>query len=317
MLFNEPDLQHFLTLPTQVVRDIVHPEKLSVSLLLNGTRRWYFSEYFDTPPQDNSYFPHYLETVLIKLSQLLDMTASHGAYRIFVPVYSWYQSQRNPYAHQFLLKGIQALTNHPQLVDVYTRHNCQVRFYGDTSYMPSEIAESIQQPLDCFDGEPEHIIYFGVDGGNPYNHTFEIVTKFAAEHGRAPSWEDMVELYYGDRTIRRLEILIGFNRIYSRGGIPHLLEGGDRIYVTLVTPLVLSEKGLRTILHDYLYASHDFGRDYRDVHPNEIIRLKSFYDANRDNIVGLMRKYEDLVYPLPGIAWPEEMDHIYESIFAR
>lgn len=316
-MLQEPDLQSFLTMPTQIVRDMVYSEKLSVSLLLNGTRRWYFSEYFDTPPQDNSYFPHYLDTVLTRLAQLLEMAVRHGTYRIFMPVYSWYQSQRNPYAHQFLLKGIQALTNYPLLLDVYTRNRCQVRFYGDTSYMPPEVAETLRQPFNCFEGEPDHIIYFGIDGGNPYNHTFKLVADFAAQHGRPPTWEDMVEQYYGDRSIRRLEIMVGFNRIYSRGGIPHLLEGGDRIYVMLVTPLVLSEKGLRTILHDYLYASHDFGRDYRDVHPNEITRLKHFYEANRDNIVGLMRKYEDLVYPLPGVTWPDTMDRSPSSIYAR
>jgi hypothetical protein len=60
-------------------------------------------------------------------------------------------------------------------------------------------------------------------------------------------------------------------------------------------------------MHDYLCNRHDFGRDYKDIRPNEIQWLKSFYAANQDTVVGLVRKYEDLVYSLPAIHWPEAM----------
>src|SRR6059058_2635588 len=83
-----PTLDEFLSWPSNAVRDIVYPQSLSISLLLNGTRRWYISQHFDTPPKDNSYFPHYLETVLIRTAQLLSMLSEHGLRRIFIPVYS-------------------------------------------------------------------------------------------------------------------------------------------------------------------------------------------------------------------------------------
>jgi hypothetical protein len=73
-----PDEHEFLALPSDAVYDLVYPRRLSVSLLLNGTRRWYVSQYFDTPPTDNSYFPHYLQVVLEKLTELIAMLAENG-----------------------------------------------------------------------------------------------------------------------------------------------------------------------------------------------------------------------------------------------
>jgi hypothetical protein len=307
-----PSLDEFLELPTETVHSLVYKNQWSISLLLNGTRRWYIAEHFDAPPTDNSYFKPYLEEILYRLADLITMVADHGLYRVFLPVYSWYQSERNPTAHKYLMRGIQALVNHPRMLLTYRQTNSAFRFYGNPEFLPEEVSTMIQDPSQVYRDAPSHHIYYGVDGGNPYNYTLQLASAFFQQYGRAPEWEDMLEMYYGDRTINRLEIMVGFNRLYSRGGIPHLLEGGDRIYATVVSPLVLNQKGLRTILYDYLYGSHDFGRDYQDIHPNEIRRLKRFYEANQDTIVGVMRKYEDLVYPLPAIRWPKEMDHIGE-----
>jgi hypothetical protein len=236
------------------------------------------------------------------------MVAQHGIYRIFMPTYSWYQPRRNPNAHKYLLKGIEALTNHPDLVSIYEKIGYGLWFYGDMSHFPDTLQRVLRRPLDTTPQEPKGMIYYGIEGGNPYDHTFQLTYEFIERYGRAPSWSDMLEVYYGDRTLRRLDILVGFNRIYSRGGIPHLLEGGDRIYTTMVTPLVLNETSLRLILYDYLYNNHDFGRDYKDMHQSELDRLKNFYAANQNSVLGLMRKFEDLSYPDPKFTRTEDFD---------
>jgi len=304
-----PSKDDFIALTSEHVYDLVYEKRLNMSLLLNGTRRWYIAEHFDAPPQDNSYFQHYLEQTLAQLSQLLTMLAGHGVYRVFIPVYSWHQPQRNAEAHKFLLKGIQALLGYPALVEAYKRSRWEVRFYGDMSSFPDSFVGALQNPPRYIAGEPEHIVYFGVDGDSPHNHAYEMAYEFGQSVGHAPTRQDMMEMYYGDREIGPLNILVGFSRIYSRMGVPHLLEGEESIYVTAVTPLVMSEYSLRSILHDYLYNRHDVGRDYQHVHPNEIQRLKQFYDANRDTVIGLTQKYEDLVYPKPAIQWPDAMDN--------
>ena len=131
-----PSKEDFIGLTSEHVYDLVYEKRLNMSLLLNGTRRWYIAEHFDAPPKDNSYFQHYLEMTLAKLSQLLTILAEHGVYRVFIPVYSWHQPQRNAEAHKFLLKGIQALLGYPALVETYKRSRWDVRFYGDMSSFP-------------------------------------------------------------------------------------------------------------------------------------------------------------------------------------
>jgi hypothetical protein len=241
------------------------------------------------------------------MGRLLDMLAEHGIAHVYLPSYSDDQQDRHPAAHKFLIKGIQALTKHPALMAAYRKHNYGIRYYGDVSYLPKELHATIQNPPRFHRGDAEHFIYYGIDGGNPYSHLFKLSHQFSLMHGRAPSWDDMLELYYGDRGLQPLDILVAFSRIYARLGIPPLLDGNDRIYATAVTPLELNETQLRKILYDRIFNTQDRGRMYTDVHPNELARLKRFYAANQDTVIGLTQKYEDLCYPLPAPVWPAEM----------
>lgn len=306
MTFSNVD--DFLNLPTESIREIVYPRQLNISLLLNGTRRWYISRYFDAPPKDNSYLSHYLKTVLDRLAELINLLAEHGLYRIFMPVYSEDQLRRESTAYEYLVKGIVSLKQYPALMQQYAAHRFGVRFYGDASFIDDSIRSELLRPLCYGEGAPAHELYYDVNTSNPYNHMLRLSHEFSMTHGRAPAWEDMLEMYYGTRSMEKLNILIAFNRLYSRVGIPPMLEGNDRIYMTVVTPLVLNARSLRRILYDYLYNNQDAGRSYVNVHPNEIQRLKRFYEANQETILGLTRKYEDFVYPLPGPTWPSGMD---------
>jgi hypothetical protein len=294
-----PDLNEFLTLPLHAIYDIVSSQALTISLLLNGSRRWYIAKYFDAPPTDDSYFPHYLDTVLVQTGRLLTLLAEHGLYRVFLPVYSPPQENRHPQAYQVLLQGVDALTHHPSLLDAYQQSGYTVRFFGDMMGLPRDLLSTLRKPIQLDTDAPRHALHYGVNIRNPHNHLLQLTYQFGVVHGRAPSWADMVELYYGDRSVRPVNILIAFNRTYSREGIPPLLEGHDRIYTTVVTPLVLSQIALRRILYDYLYNNQDPSRNYTDIHPNEVQRLKHFYAANQEVVMGLMEKHEDLVYPAP------------------
>lgn len=309
-----PDRDLFANWPISQIHELVYPQQLSLSMLLNGTRRWYISKHFDAPPTDNGYFPHYLETILSSQADLLRMLANHGIYRVFIPVYSEHQNQRHPEALKFLLKGIQSLIKHPKLVNVYEEFGWGVRFYGDTSHFPEDFAAELRNPPAFTHEPPRHYVYYGVEGGNPHNYALRLAYQFGFEHQHPPTWEDMLAAYYGDPSIRPIDILIGFNRIYSRMGIPYLLDGEESIYVTVVSPIVLSWSGLRFILHDHLYHRHDIGRDYQQIHPREVQRLKRFYAANQNTILGLTHKFDDLVYPASSVNWPEEMDNLWMDV---
>lgn len=307
-----PTREEFLRLPVETVHEIVYQRQLSISLLLNGTRRWYLSTYFTTPPTDNSYFPHYLETALGKMADLIDLLVSHGLYRIFMPAYSWHQSRENPAAkrhaeaHKYLIKAIESLAGHHRLADAYRRTNSALVFYGDMNTFDPDFVQSLRHPPVYHQGTPEHYVYYGVDTDNPHNYGLQLAYEYGQKCGHAPEWHDMLEMYYGDRSLRPLDILVGFSRFYARMGVPYLLEGEESIYATAVTPLVLSEESLRTILYDFLYNKSDRGRDYRYIQPTEINRLKEFYKAHQHTVLGLSQKYETLVYPTMDNAQPQQ-----------
>ncbi|MFN8375319.1 MAG: hypothetical protein U0694_20880 [Anaerolineae bacterium] len=279
---------------------------MSISLLLNGTRRLYFANNMDKPPTDISYMADQLEFILTNMARLLAMLAEHGITHVFLPSYSEAQEARHPEIRKYLLKGLQALTTHPDLVQVYQQYNYGVRFYGDPSALPSEVSKTLTAP-PRYTKTPEHFIYYGVDSGNPHDYIFQLSYAFSRKVGRAPKVQEMREIYYGDANLRPLDILVAFNRIYARLGIPPLLDGNDRIYATVVSPLELTQTALRGILHDRLYNTHNVGRDYLDLSPEQLERLKAFYSVNRDTVMGLLQSYEGLTFPLPAPNWPAAM----------
>jgi len=79
-----PSLDEFTQFSDEQVAELVYPHQLGVSLLINGTRRWYVSKYLSSPPEDDSYLLHYLQVVLERLAELFTLLASHGVYRVFI-----------------------------------------------------------------------------------------------------------------------------------------------------------------------------------------------------------------------------------------
>ncbi len=306
MQLTMPSKEEFIEYPVKLIHQIVYERHLSMSLLLNGTRRWYISTYFSAPPTDSSYFPHYLETALCKMADLIRMLVAHGVYQIFMPAYSWHQSpenpnrKRHPEAHKYLIKAIESLAGHHSLAESYRDTNTALRFYGDMGTFSPEFVESLRHPPIYHQGEPNYYVYYGVDSYNPHNYGLQLAYEFGQKNGHAPTWEDMLEMYYGDRNLQPLDILVGFSRFYSRMGVPYLLDGEESIYATAVTPLVLTEKSLRTILYDFLYNKSDRSRDYQFIKPHEINRLKEYNSQHRNTVLGLSQRYESLVYPTMG-----------------
>jgi len=318
-----PSKAEFLDYSVETIHEIVYERRLSISLLLNGTRRWYISTYFNSPPTDSSYFPHYLETSLGKMADLITLLVEHGLYQIFMPAYSWHQSpenpgaKRHPEAHKFLIKAIESLAGHHRLADAYRKANAALRFYGDMGTFDLEFVNSLRNPPVYNEKLPSHYVYYGVDSYNPHNYGLKLAYEFGIQYGRAPSWEDMLELYYGDRNLRPLDILVGFSRFYSRMGVPYLLDGEESIYATVVTPLVLTQESLRTILYDFLYNKSDRSRDYQYIKPHEIQALKVFNRQNQNTVLGLSQKHGSLVYPVMGTANKADKQNVDEVQTSR
>jgi hypothetical protein len=304
---HDPGKQRFLSLSDAEVSALVAPHRLSISLLLNGTRRLFLATKLGAPPTDLSFLPACLDFIHCGMADLIRMLMHHGIHRIFLPAYSEDQHARDARAHHYLLEGIRRLTTHPALVQAYEDGRYAVRFYGDTTTLPESVQPYVA-PVEFAGGSPpERFVHYGIDGGDPYRYIFQIVHDFGQRHGRPPTRNEVTEIYYGEREVRPLDIMIGFNRVYARLGIPPCLDGRDHIYTTAVSPLALTATMLRRVLYDYLYCNHDRGRNYLDVGDRQLGRLQSFYSENREAIIGLSAEIDGLCYPCPSIRWPSEL----------
>lgn len=301
-----PTEAEFLSMSDEEVRAIVAPRRLGISLLLNGTRRLFLATRFDAPPRDLAYLPECLDFIHRSMADLLRLLSRHGLYRVFLPSYSSDQRERNPQAHRYLVEGIRLLTSHPALVRTYQDEGMAVRFYGGVDELP-EPARPHVAPADFGEGPPRAFVHYGIDGGDPYRHVFQLVYELGAMYGRPPTREELVTVYYGEPDVGRLDILVAFNRTYARLGIPPCLDGQDRIYTTVVSPLVLTAPMLRRILYDHLFRSQDRGRDYLDLGPRQHQRIKAFYAQNRETIMGLTTQLDGLCFPSPSVRWPREL----------
>jgi hypothetical protein len=297
----------FLSLSDDEVRTIMAPHRLGISLLLNGTRRLFLATRFATPPRDLEYLPACLDFIHRSMAELVGLLVRHGIHRVFLPAYSADQRDRDPRAHRYLVEGLRLLTSHPALVRAYQAQGIAVRFYGAVDELPVPAREHIA-PADFGEpGRPRAFVHYGIDGGDPYRHVLRLAHELGAEHGRAPTREELVERYYGEPDVRRLDILVAFNRTYARLGIPPCLDGQDRIYTTAVSPLVLTASMLRRILYDHLFRDQDRGRDYLDLDERQHRRIKTFYAHNREAIMGLTIERDGLCFPSPAIHWPREL----------
>lgn len=301
--------EEFLQLSKGEVAERLGPHNLSISMLLNGTRRAFIAEHFDTPPTDHDFLEACLDDILVNIGRILEMSAELGIQRVFLPSYSSDQTNgRHEEAYKSLLNGLKALTHHPALLKAYRDYQYEVRFYGDMSYLPEEVSVELANPPKFHEGDSKFVVYYGIDGGNPHEFILKLTYMFVMNEQRPPSWQEMVKMYYGRDDVQPLDILVAFNRIYARLGIPPLLDGKDRIYATPVSPLKITEKAMRDILYDYVYNTQDRARSYIDINPDEIRRLKQFYNANQDTVIGLTKRYDDLVYPIPTLNWPTDMN---------
>ncbi|WP_149038142.1 hypothetical protein, partial [Kitasatospora sp. MBT63] len=188
---------------------MIYDQKLSISLLLNGTRRWYISTRLTSPPTDDAYLTDCLDATLCGLADLILLLTGHGIHRIFLPTYSWHQSPENPNptrppeVHKFLIEGIKSLVTHPRLVDAYRESGTSPRFYGDLGRSAPWIRKLVLEQPNFTVDSPRHYVHYGVDSDrSPHGHGLEIAYEFGKENGRAPTREDMIGAYYGDRGVR-------------------------------------------------------------------------------------------------------------------
>ena len=102
-------------------------------------------------------------------------------------------------------------------------------------------------------------------------------------------------MYYGEY-ISQVNLFIGFDKFWVFD-MPILATENADLYFTPSPSLYLSDRQLRAILYDHLYARWLPEPDYETLLPHARNRMRAFYRANADRVFGVGVVYDGIWYP--------------------
>ena len=230
---------------------------------------------------------------------------------------------------QMAAEGFARLANHPNFLDFYKAYGVRVRFYGDYrkffdptpyAYLSDLFDEVTAQTM----AHDRHRLFFGLFAHDPTEAIAELAVRHYVEHERVPDKRALIEVYYGEY-VEPVDLFIGFGK-FRAFDMPLVATGREDLYFTISPSLYLTERQLRDILYDHLYARtrtkvdlqpeelRGILRDHRhissganlDLQPDDWALIRSFYQANlgRTMGVGVKHKRSGFWYPLPQVKLP-------------
>lgn len=269
-----------------------------------GTARWFILNHLDGWPGDMSYWPGYLQQGGRQFLRIAQMFFDHGVRTLFTHaiVPGQLEGRDERYVSLALTSGMERLAATPEFLQFYQENGVRVRFFGD--YRRELERLECEGTLARFDEVQDrtrtndrHVLYWGFNSQEDrITPVLELAVEFYQRHGRAPSREEVVRLYYGE-AVEPVDIYVGFNRPRTAGLMPPLLEGHADLYFTVGLSFDFSERQLRSILYDHLFARRGRHRDYAELPASAFAEMRSFYLLNQEGVTGVGRRYE------PGAIW--------------
>lgn len=269
-----------------------------------GTTRWFILNYLDGWPGDMSYWQGYLRQGGQQFLRIAQMFFDHGVRTLFTHaiVPGQLEGRDERYVRLALTSGMERVATTPDFVRFYEENDVRVRFFGN--YRRVLEGSEYKGALDRFDeaedrtrANDRHLLYWGFNSQeDQITPILELAAQFYRDHGRAPNREDVVKLYYGE-TVEPVDIYVGFNRPRTSGLMPPLLEGRVDLYFTVGLSFDFSERQLRSILYDHLFARRGRHRDYTELPSGAFAEMQAYYRLNQGGVTGVGRRYE------PGAIW--------------
>jgi len=145
-------------------------------------------------------------------------------------------------------------------------------------------------------------LFFGVFGSNPVETIAALSVEHHSEHGSIPDERQVIEAYYGEY-IGPVNLFIGFNKFWVYD-MPLLATDNTNIYFLIPPSLYLSQEQLRNILFDHLYLRWAPEPDYEALPKDAIERMRIFYQANKNGVLGIGSLYDGIWYP-SGAKYPD------------
>jgi len=301
------DRQAFLSLPTTEIAHRVKENGPQVCVFtVNGTRRWFALEYGGKAEHSaGSYF----EAVKRRHLEICRLFFDHGVETLLFPAFGKYVVNRGEKYMRVVVEAMTQLTSHPDYVSFYKSYGVRLRFYGD--YRKHLTGTPYASLCDLFDRAGEKAlaagqrrILVGVFAHNAAETVAELAVRYYQTHGRTPDIEALVEMYYGE-PVPPVDMFIGFSK-FRAFDMPLLSTGRESLYFMVSPSLSFTEQQLREILFDYLYTRRSRKTDYSALTTDAHASLKTFYDANIGQTVGVggVHRLSGLWYPLPAVTLP-------------
>lgn len=287
-----PSLEEFLKLPTEEVADIVRASGSKVVVFpINGTRRWFMLEYGNREFEDP--IAAYMDIAQTRHVELYRLFFDHGVETLITPIIgAEILATRNAYMQKIGGEGLARLASHPEFLEFYEKHGVRVRFYGD--YRKNLMNSPYEFLLDLFDEiifKTRHNnrfrLFFGAfaDNLNSTNIVAEYSVKYFKQHGRVPTREEIVSMYYGDY-VEKVNIFIGFDR-FAVFDYPLINWGEEDLYFMISPSAYLTSKQLREILYDHIFTRRALEVEYISLPSNALKRTRKYYLENREFTMGI------------------------------
>jgi len=306
------NVETFRDLATAEVARLVRAAGPKVCVFpVNGTRRWFMLEHAVEAGED--FTAAYLALMVRRHIELYQLLFEHGLDTLLTPIFGPDIMARGEEYVRMATDGLTRLTSQREFLEFYEHYQVRVRFYGD--YGKYFDATPYAHLSDLFDAATErtmshdrHRLFFGLFAHDATETVAELAVRYHAQHGRVPDKRALVELYYGEN-VGPVDLFIGFDR-FCAFDMPLVATGDQDLYFTVSPSPYLTQRQLRDILYDHLYARRRGEPDYAAMQPDDWLLMKDFYRANLGKTLGVGARQErgGFWYPLPQVELPASFE---------
>ncbi len=297
----------FLELTDEAIRKLVKEKgKPKVGVFVaDGNRRLVLSGKRSEPSSETFYL-EYARFFVDALKESINIFFNHGLETLFFPLFgpsllarkNGFQTITIPYVYREVFKS-------PEWRQFYRQEGIRVKAYGDLSRMDEidklqlNMKEGIEECVRQTSGNGERSIFFGfmadmsLEGSIPAR-----IINLYNEKKRIPSYEEIVEDYYGE-AVAGADFVLFSNKL-SLGSLPPLIStAGTRLYYFPAPGfLAMSAKSYRDILFDLLFHQPEATTGEFSTHRNgELDSLEAFYKIHKSSIIGTGQKIGEFWLP--------------------
>ncbi|MBI5932219.1 MAG: diterpene synthase [Chloroflexi bacterium] len=266
---------------------------------INNTRRWFVLEHgaqkFDDP------IKAYLDISGREHIRIYKLLFDHGLNTLINPVFGEELFRRGEdYLKRVAADGLEHLVSHPDFVDFYDAYQVRVHFYGDHrkvlhgtpyEYLSARFEEAARRTQH----HNKYRLFFGVCGTDATESVAKFSVQNYKETGVIPNRDTIIAAYYGE-FVSPADLFISSDKFWVFD-YPLLSSGEEDLYFMAVPSLYLTEKQLREILYDHLYARKEDYPDYEGMSAEDFATMKSFYKKHREKTLGVGELINNIWYP--------------------